>query len=115
MKAFLPTLKEKKRYLAIEILSQKNRKHSFTDVSKAIWASIQGFIGSLGAGNAGIWFVEDKWRQNVQRGLIRVNNKFIDPLRASLSFIKKVDNDTVMVNSIGASGSIKKAEDKYLR
>ena len=115
MKAFLPTLKEKKRYLAIEILSRENKKHSFTDISKAIWAALQGFIGSLGAANAGIWFVEDKWRQNVQRGLIRVNNKFIEPLRASLTFINKVDNDNVMVNSVGASGSIKKAEDKYLR
>ena len=113
MRAFLPSLKEKKRYLAIDIISKEKKKYDFTLVSKLIWSAAQKFMGALNTAKAGIWVIEDKWRSN--RGLIRVNNKFVDQLKASLASVSKINKDNVIIRTLGVSGILKKAENRYLK
>ena|SRR3989338_6694241 len=115
MRAFLPTLREKKRYLAIEILSEESVKYSSKLVSKAVWTACQKFMGAINTAKAGIWVIEEKWKFNIQRGLIKVNNRFVEQLMASLALISKINKDNIIIRSIGVSGIIKKAEYKYLR
>ena len=109
----LPSLREKKRYLAFEISSKKPIK-ALKGVKKAIELSMLSFIGLKGVANAGIIFLEDKYNPKKQRGLIRVDNRYVDELRASLALIQKIDKEPVMVRSVGASGTIKQAESKYI-
>ena len=113
LKTLLPTLKEKKRYLVFEIVSKSPIK-DYKDVSEQILAKSQEFLGILGMAKAGIQ-VMPKYNSNTQRGLIKVNHKHVDELKAALTFIDKLDNKEVIVNSIGVSGILKKAEAKYLK
>lgn len=106
MKPLLPTLKEKKRYLAFEVLSE--RDINFSLVSKAIWNSALSYIGNKGAALAGIWLLNDKYRKN--KGLIKVGHKYVDELKTSLALIKKINNEDVIVRSLGVSGILNKAE-----
>lgn len=112
LKPILPSLREKKRYLAFEVIS--SRIYDYNSIAGAIHNSLLQLVGELGAGKAGIMFLEDKFNQELQRGLIKVNHKYIDHLRASLALIKGINDEEVIVKSVGVSGILKKAEKRYL-
>ncbi len=56
----------------------------------------------------------DKYNKEKQRGLIRVNNKSLDKLRATLALVEQINSQKAIVRSIGASGVLKKAENNYI-
>ncbi len=112
-KAVLPSLREKKRYLAFEIISQY--KFDFMTVKNAILSSCQLFLGQLGMAKAGIIVLADNFDNKKQKGLIRVNNKYINELKASLALINKINNKNIIIKSLGVSGILKKAYDKYIK
>jgi len=45
---------------------------------------------------------------------MRVNNKHADGLKASLIFVKNIEGKEAVVKSVGASGILKKAQQRYL-
>ncbi len=51
----------------------------------------------------------------LQKGIIRVGNKHVNELKAALTFIEKINNQKVIVKSIGVSGILKKAKQRYLK
>ena len=71
-------------------------------------------LGKLEAGKAGIIPFENKWDAKKQKGIIRVGNKHVDALRASLALIKQIGNREVIVRSLGVSGMLNKAESKFM-
>ena len=85
----------------------------FKAVSDAIMSSSKEFVGNLGLARAGIQIL--KYNKALQRGLIRVNHKHVDELKSSLTFIEKIDNKEVIVKSVGVSGMLNKAEERYLK
>jgi len=108
LKAILPSLREKKRYLAFQIVS-KGKIKQFSSVSKAVWQGMLSFNGTRGAAQAGIWLLPEKYNERLQRGIVRVNHKSVDALKAGLALVQEVDNMPAIVRSIGVSGSLKKA------
>ncbi len=108
IKAILPSLREKKRYLAFEVLS-KNKIKAFSSVSKAIWQGMLSFNGTRGAANAGLSILPEKYNSQYQKGIIKVNHKEVDVLKAGLATIQNIDNTNATIRSIGVSGSLKKA------
>ena len=109
LKSLLPTLKERKRYLAFEVIS-KEKIGNFSSISSAVWAKTKEFLGELGLAKAGIWLLPDKWNSSKQTGIIRVSHKHVNELKASLALIKNIDNFPVIVRSIGVSGMLNKTE-----
>ena len=112
-RVLLPSLREKKRYLAYEVIS----RHKFNDaleINNAIYETAKDFLGNLGMARAGIVIINDKFDMEKQRGILKVSNRHIDELRASLIFIKDINGKEAIVRSIGASGILKKAQQKYL-
>jgi ribonuclease P/MRP protein subunit POP5 len=113
IKPLLPSLREKKRYLAYEVIS-KNRFYDAVHVNKSILDAAKDFLGNWGMSHAGLIPLNDKWNPDMQRGIIRVNNKHVDDLKASLIFVKNIEGKEVIVKSVGASGILRKAQQKYL-
>ena len=113
LKPILPSLREKKRYLAFEVISKK-KINKGEDVSNAIRHYSLQFLGQLGAAKAGIMVLDNKWNQHLQRGIMKVSHKHVDNARASLMFINKVNDNDVIFRSLGVSGILKKAERKFL-
>lgn len=107
VKRLLPSLREKKRYVAFEIIS-KDRVTAFADVARAVQRSLRFLVGELGAGAAGTQVMD--YQAANQRGLVRVSHTSMDALRASFAFITNIENKQVLVRSIGASGILKKAK-----
>jgi ribonuclease P/MRP protein subunit POP5 len=113
IKPLLPSLRDKKRYLAYEVIS----KYKFQDplqLNKAISGAANEFLGSFGAANAGILPIDNKWDKDLQKGIIKVSNKHLDMLKSSLIFIKQVDGKEAIIRSLGASGILRKTQQKYL-
>ena len=114
LKPILPSLREKKRYLVFEAVS----KEKITDanaVSGAIYSNSLKFLGQLESAKAGIMVLSNKWDANMQRGIIKVGHRHVDALKASLTFIDKVNNQDAIFKSLGVSGILKKAENNYLK
>ncbi len=112
LKPLLPTLKEKKRYLAFEIISKS--KLAFADIKKAIWASILSFAGTKGASAMGVQVLPEKYNAQKQKGIIRVTHTGMKDLKASLTLINQIQQQPVIVRSTGASGILAKAEKRYI-
>jgi|SRR3989344_2784452 len=100
----LPSLREKKRYIAFNIISEKNL--SKNSVVKAVQISCRSFLGELNYGKAGINVVDNL--TNSKKGIVRVNNKYIDHVKASLILIKKVDGEKVIFKNVKSSGVLNK-------
>jgi len=99
-KPLLPSLKEKKRYVAFEVMSEKTLKFEF--VTNEIVNEITNYIGKLGYEKMGLIFLKD-WSNN--KGIVRVNNKYVDNLKASFVLIDKTN---FMIRSLMVSGTLKK-------
>ena len=113
LKPILPSLREKKRYLVFEVISKEKIKNSET-VSNAIWHHLLQFLGLLGVAKAGIIVLNNKWYPALQRGIIKANHTHVDGVKAALTFINKIDNNEVIFRSLGVSGILKKAEQKFI-
>jgi ribonuclease P/MRP protein subunit POP5 len=113
IKPLMPSLRERKRYLAFEIVSERPIEN-FRAVNDAIWSKSLEFIGELGCSEAGIIVMHEKYNIEKQRGVVRVNNKNLNKLRATLALIEQIEDTNVIVRSLGASGVLKKVDEKFI-
>jgi len=111
-KGLQPHLREKKRYLAIEAITENE---DFSQLRNAVLGSLQRFAGSKGASEAGAIMLKERYNAQKKRALVRVNHKHLDTLKASLCFINDINGKKAVVRSIGASGILKKAYEKYIQ
>lgn len=109
LKPILPSLKEKKRYLSFEILSESNIP--VNEAEKSISESCLSFLGTLEAGKASLMFLNDKYSDN--SGVIKTNHRYTDKVRTALALINKIDNKDVIVRTRVVSGTLKKAINKF--
>ncbi|MBI3035858.1 hypothetical protein HYY71_06065 [Candidatus Woesearchaeota archaeon] len=114
LKPILPSLREKKRYLVFEVIS-KERIEDPGKISNAVWNCSLKFLGLLGAAKAGIMVLSNKWDSSLQRGIIKVSHKHVDAVKAALAFAGKIDNADIIFRSLGVSGILRKAENRYLK
>ena len=108
----LPSLKEKRRYVVFEVLSDAPVLRD--DVYDTVSSHVKDFVGTLGFSRAGIQFVPERWDGKRQRGVVRVCHTSVDTLKASFSLISHVKNQQVIIHSVGVSGILSKAKHKYL-
>ncbi len=113
LKAIPSSLRDKKRYIAFEILS-KTKMENIDAIKKAIEDSVKEYTGLLGVSQANLHVLSDKWNPERQRGIVRVNNKMVEHLKASFSLITSINGEKSAVHAVGVSGILKKAENKYL-
>ena len=103
IKALQPSLREKKRYVAFEIMSASPAR--FGDAQRAILQSLHSLFGVAGASKFGVQFI-DVWKN--QRGVIRIGHRFVDHLKAGFCFAR-IQGKEVICRSLGVSGMVQKA------
>jgi len=103
IKALLPSLREKKRYLAYKIVS--TTKINKNQAENSIKNAILSFLGQLGYSKAGPIFLD----YSNNKGIIRINNKEVDNVKASLTLMEKINKERIMIKSLLTSGLINKA------
>ncbi|HLC22360.1 MAG TPA: Rpp14/Pop5 family protein [Candidatus Nanoarchaeia archaeon] len=103
LKPILPSLREKKRYIAFEVKTEENV--DFNEVKTAIESAMKGFLGDLGMAHAGAIFLPD-WKNN--HGIVRVNSNMVDHTKASLALVTHIAGQKATVHSVAVSGVINK-------
>ncbi len=104
----LPSLREKKRYVVFEVIS--NKSIHAKAVIQAIHTSFLQVVGEFGAAIAGLYIPGNLLHEKNQRGIIRVHHTMVDALRASFCRMTTVLQQPVVVRSVGISGTIEKAK-----
>ena len=110
LKPLLPSLREKKRYVAFEILDNVGSSYGFDTISDQIKASFLSMFGSIGLGKSGLWMLKDKWDGKMKKGIIKINHQYVNALKASLTMVTTIKGEQVMIRSLGTSGNLGKAE-----
>lgn len=110
LRPVLPSLREKKRYIAFEVQAEK--VFGFEHVKKSIEQSMKGFLGDLGMARAGILFLHD-WKEN--KGIIKVNTKYVDEVKGSFALVQEIAQEKAIVRSIGVSGALEKIRHSYFK
>lgn len=113
-KSLMPTLKERQRYLVYQL--EFDERHLDTDLSaESILNQCRSMLGIFDGASAGLIGVRFNIKNS--RGIIRVNNRYVDKLRTCLGLIKTIKTSEsrdkpVMVNILYVTGIINKAMDR---
>ena len=99
-----PSKRPKKRYIVFEVISNELND---SVICNAIKKSALNVLG-VKYGQAGIRFLKNKYKPSIHRGVFRVNNRYA---KIVISAINKNKN----IKTLGMSGILKKAEEKYLK
>jgi ribonuclease P/MRP protein subunit POP5 len=108
--ALRPSMRDKKRYIAFEILSDRPLGY---DADKKLICKINELLGVFQASKAGILRV--KYDAKTQSGLFKVDRSFVDYARAAFVMIKSLDGVKVAVHTLRVSGMLNKAASELER
>jgi ribonuclease P/MRP protein subunit POP5 len=105
LKINMPTLREKERYIAFEVLSEE--EITFSDLESAIWNTAQDFFGELGTAQTSLWIIRNLYNEQRQIGVIRCNNISVDKILTTLGLITRLGDIRVIFKILAVSGTIK--------
>jgi ribonuclease P/MRP protein subunit POP5 len=108
MKKIMPSLREKNRYIVYKISSSS--KIAQKKAENALYDGIVRFLGEFKAAEASVRLID--W--NNQKGIIKTNSKFKDKIISAMILMSKIGETNVNINTIGVSGTIKKARNKFM-
>lgn len=108
-----PSLRERRRYLAFKLLSEKPIR-SINSLEKSIKGSYCSLFGKIDYAVANMSILRDKFNLEKQTGIIRMNNKNLDKMKFSVSAVDKIEDNKTIINIIGISGILNKAEKKFM-
>ncbi len=105
----LPTLRDKKRYIAFEATSEQ--KVTRAELSEEIFDSICSLFGDVGCSEINFGLLTYDGRC----GIIRCAREKTDETRAALACINEVTGHRVSIFVLGISGTIKGAMEKFIQ
>ena len=99
MKPIIPSLREKNRYLVYKVRS--NEKVSFNGAKSSLENACLKFMGGLGMARAGV-MIMNEFKNN--KGIVKVNNKYLNELHASLLLIEQIEGKKIFWNGDDING-----------
>ena len=106
-----PTLRDRKRYLAYQVVSDS--KLEFSEINNAIWYSIMNFMGEKGASEADIWIIKNTYEEERKIGLIKCSHTSVEDVRTALALVQKMGENRMIIRVLGISGTMKAAKKKF--
>ncbi len=113
--ALYPSMREKKRYVVFEVISDHNSNNhpvSMQKVYVAIKSGLQKYLGTLHYAQAQVMFLPQLSSQNngTIKGVIRIDHAYDHQLRACFCLIDEIEKTKVIIRSILSTGVIDKAK-----
>ena len=110
IKPLKPSAREKKRYVAFEIISdlEKEKKFDFLNVKKDIEKVMFEYIGVKGMSKAGLIWLPKDYIEDKGKGIFRISAKSLVDIKESLMFLKEISGDKVRLDVLLVSGMLKK-------
>lgn len=107
-----PSLREQKRYIIFEILS--DGKIAYNELINAIWNSMLDYLGEAETAEARIWLIQNLYDEQKQRGILKCKHDYVEKMRVALSLIQIIGETKCVIRITGVTGTIKSANMKYL-
>jgi len=112
LKTLIPSLREKKRYIAFQVIHEKGEDFSYSDMESALWDAMLDFYGELGVSQTSVWLMKDLWNEKRKIGILRCNHKSVQKVIASLGLIERLGDTRVTFKILKVSGTIKSIKEK---
>ncbi|WP_048149328.1 ribonuclease P protein component 2 [Palaeococcus ferrophilus] len=110
-KTLPPTLRDKHRYLAIQVIGE--RPFSSKEIKNAVWEAALSTLGTLGSARAKPWFI--KFNEKSQTGIVRCDRRHVEEVRFALALITEINGSKAAFRVLGVSGTIRRLRLKFLR
>ena len=105
LKVLIPTLREKERYIAFQIISEE--PISYSDLEAALWNTMLEFFGEYGVSKTSVWLIKNLYDPKKQIGVIKCNHKSVTQVIACLGLISRLGESRVVFKILKVSGTIK--------
>jgi ribonuclease P/MRP protein subunit POP5 len=105
IKSLLPSLKERKRYLAVKIEAVNGTINR--NPTEEIIQKLKALLGVFDSADAGLMYLDYDSKNNVS--FIKCSAHSLDKVRAALLFITELGVEQVILRSLKASGMVDKA------
>jgi len=118
LKILPPTLRNKKRYIAFEAISEAPLTRD--DIISLVHESSLNFHGECKTSKFDLWVMkvwvtESSNDKNVLKGIIRCEREEVSPVRAAILLITKFKGRHVVFHTLGISGTIESAIKKFIK
>jgi len=97
---------EKQRYILFKIIMEDKNVFKQEVFLNYIWQSIWKYFGMKQANKIGLWLIELDLTYSF--GILRCSNETKEEVISSLTFIKQIDGNRVIISPIKTSSTIKK-------
>lgn len=104
-----PALRPKQRYLRFKIHSGEDFK--LGEVVDAVWESCLSYLGTKETSEADFWIIGNRFDQENQKGIARVNREKLAEFRAALTLLDQIGGRKAFLEVEKVSGSIDKLKD----
>lgn len=109
MKTLPSSLRERKRYLAIEIIAECDLSRE--EFLREIFAATGSLLGDMGSSECGIRLLDFEKK----RGVLRCSHMMTEKTRAALATITSIGGQRAIVHVRGISGTVLGATQKYIQ
>ena len=113
IKPLLPSLRERKRYIVFEVLSDKPLTFA-KNISKSIENTLLRVFGEQGYARCGPIFLHNKYDPKKQQGIVRVAHTSVDEFITAMALTETVDTMPVAIRTRGVSGILAKAQSQFM-
>ncbi|MFB6100016.1 MAG: Rpp14/Pop5 family protein [Candidatus Nanohalobium sp.] len=93
MKQVPPAIQESQRYLKFKV---RGKEKDIGEIVNAVWDSATKYMGTRGCSEASIWIIGNKFDEEKQEGVIKVNRRKEDDLRAALTLNPCFEDETFL-------------------
>jgi RNase P/RNase MRP subunit POP5 len=105
MKPLMPSLRENNRYVKFHITAKKALNEK--ELEKILQEEFLTFLGQLEFAKSPFKLI----KLNGNKGLIKVNAKYLEKAKAMLTMIQKINNEQVDLKSLKTSGLLNKLKE----
>lgn len=113
LKRLPPDIRIRERYIVFSIMPKE--KFSLEDVVKTIWSSLLQLFGEAGTSQFHVWIPSNLYNDKQGIGIIRCSHDHVQDVRAALALVKKIEDTPVLIRTLGVTGTIKAAKEKFLK
>ena len=102
-----PTLRERRRYIAFQVIPEIEEDFTYSDLEAAIWNVTLDFLGEDGVAKTSMWLLKDTWNPRTRTGIIRCNHKSTEVVITSLGLIDRLGDNRICFKILKVSGTIR--------
>lgn len=114
MKHLPKHLRQRWRYLAVDLETWPDAAISAVDFQRSLWFAAQNLFGDATSADADLRVVVFDHGDGVGEALVRTRRGEEAATRAAIACVSSVEGQPIRVTVRGSSGTIRSAEEKYL-